>query len=118
MSAGFWGQYVLVLAIVGLMLLGLYAIVRGLTRGRILSAGGKRLVGVVDSIALSQNTTLHVVKAGSKYLILGGGSGHVSTLGEIPSEDVEAWIAEQRRAHDAQVATVSGFMSRLRGKKT
>lgn len=118
MTAGFWTQYVLALAVVGLMLFGLYAIVRGLTRGRVLSAGDKRLVGVIDSIALSQNTTVHVVKAGSKYLIVGGGSGHVSTLGELDPSEVDAWVASQKRAHDAQMRSVSGFVARLRGKKT
>ncbi len=100
------------------MLFGLYAVVRGLTRGRLLAAADKRLVGVVESTFVSQNTTLHVVKAGSKFFLVGGGSGHLTTLAELPSDEVEPWLAEQRRAHAAQLQTVGGMFDRLRGKKT
>lgn len=118
MTAGFWGQYLLALAVVGLMLFGLYAIVRGLTRGRLLAANEKRLVGVVDSALVSQNTSVHVVKAGSRYLLVGGGSGHLAALGELSPDEVEAWLAEQRRAHAVQMQSVSGLIGRLRGKNT
>ena len=118
MTAAFWTQYLVALAVVGLMLVGLYGLVRGLTRGRMLAATDKRLVGVVDSAIVSQNTTVHVVKAGSKYLLVGGGSGHLSALGELPAEEVEAWLDDQRRAHATQLQSVSGLIGRLRGKKT
>jgi flagellar biogenesis protein FliO len=118
MTAGFWGQYLLALIVVALMLFGLYAIVRGLTRGRLLASNEKRLVGVIDTAIVSQNTNVHIIKAGGKYLLVGGGSGHLSALGEIPADEVEAWLAEQRRAHAAQMAPVAGLIGRLRGKKT
>lgn len=111
-------QYFLALIVVGLMLFGLYAVARGLTRGRLLSMTSKRLVGVVDTAIVSQNTSIHVVKAGSKYLLVGGGSGHLSALGELSAEEVEEWLADQRRTHDAQMRSVSGLLGRLRGKKT
>jgi flagellar biogenesis protein FliO len=117
-TVGFWGQYLLALGIVALMLFGLYAIVRGLTRGRLLAANEKRLVGVIDSAIVSQNTNVHIIKAGSKYLLVGGGSGHLSALGELPPEEVEAWLADQRRAHTVQMESLAGFLGRLRGKKT
>ena len=118
MTAGFWAQYLFALVVVGLMLFGLYAVVRGLTRGRLLAANDGRLVGVVDTAVVSQNTSIHVVKAGSKYLLVGGGGGRLSALGELPAEEVEAWLGDQRRAHDAQMRSVSGLLGRLRGKKT
>jgi flagellar biogenesis protein FliO len=111
-------QYFLALTVVGLTLLGLYVLARGLTRGRLLSMTSKRLVGLVDTAIVSPNTSIHVVKAGSKYLLVGGGSGHLSALGELSAEEVEAWLADQRRAHDAQLQSVSGLFGRLRGKKT
>lgn len=118
MTVGFWAQYLGALAIVGVMLLGLYAIIRGLTRGRLLAANEKRLVGVIDSAIVSQNTNVHVIKAGSKYLLVGGGSGHLAPLGELSAEEVEAWLDEQRRNHQAQMQTVTGLIGRLRGKNT
>jgi len=117
-SAGFWAQYLFALGVVGLMLFGLYAVVRGLTRGRLLAVNDKRLVGVVDTVIVSQNTSIHVVKAGSTYLLVGGGAGRLSPLGELPADEVEAWLAEQRRAHDEQLRSMSGLLGRLRGKKT
>lgn len=118
MTAGFWAQYLFALVVVGLMLFGLYAVVRGLTRGRLLAANDRRLVGVVDTAIVSQNTSIHVVKAGSKYLLVGGGSGHLSALGELSAEEVETWLGDQRRAHDAQMQSVAGLVGRWRGKKT
>jgi flagellar biogenesis protein FliO len=117
-TAAFWAQYLFALGVVALMLFGLYAVVRGLTRGRLLAANDKRLVGVVDTAIVSQNTSIHVVKAGSKYLLVGGGSGHLNALGELSADEVEAWLADQRRAHDEQMRSMSGLLGRLRGKKT
>jgi len=93
---GFIGQYILALLVVGLMLFGLYSVVRALGRGRLVSSTDRRLITVVESTFLAQNTTLHVVKAGERYYMLGGGSGHVNTLAEIPAEQVEPWLREQR----------------------
>lgn len=95
MGGGFWGQYVLALIVVGLMLLGLWMVVRGLARGRMLGSANRRLVTVLESTMLSQHAGLFVVKVGERYLLLGGGKdGSVATLAELPSADVEGWIAQ------------------------
>lgn len=114
MSSGFVGQYILALVIVGLMLGGLYLVVRFLGRGRLLNATGKRLVSVVESTYLSQNTTLHVVKVAGIYYLVGGGAGHVTTLVQIPPEQVEPWLAEQRTLFAAQTQSVANVLARLR----
>jgi flagellar biogenesis protein FliO len=118
MGSHFLFSYVLALVVVGLMLFGLYAVVRGVSRGRTLGSPEKRLVGVVSSTYVSQNTTIHVVKAGSKYLLVGGGSGQLRALGEIPAHEVEAWSASQRDAHQAQVRSIAGVVAALRGKRS
>lgn len=118
MGSHFLFSYVLALVVVALMLCGLYAVVRGVSRGRTLGSSEKRLVGVVTSTYVSQNTTIHVVRAGSKYLLIGGGSGQLRALGEIPAEEVEAWSASQREAHDAQARSISGIVAALRGKRS
>ncbi len=93
MNGGFWTQYFLALFVVGFMLLGLWLIVRGLARGRMLSSAKRRLVTVVESTMLSQHVGVFVVKAGGRYLLLGGGKdGSVSSLGELPAAEVEAWM--------------------------
>ncbi len=107
-------RYVFALAVVGLMLLGLYVVVRALGRGRLITSADKRLVTVVESTFLAQNTALHVVKVGLKYYLVGGGNGNVSALTEVPAEEVEPWLASQRTLFEQQTQTVNGFLSKLR----
>ena len=110
----FIGQYILALLVVALMLFGLYTVVRALGRGRLVASSDKRLVTVVESTFLAQNTTLHVVKVAGRYYLVGGGGGHVSTLAEVPAEQVEPWMREQRNLFDAQTQTLTGFLKQLR----
>ena len=111
---GFIGQYILALLVVALMLFGLYTVVRALGRGRLVASSDRRLVTVVESTFLAQNTTLHVVKAGDRYYLIGGGSGHVSTLAEVPAEQAEPWMHQQRNLFETQTQTVTGFLKQLR----
>ena len=116
MSAGFIGQYLLALLVVALMLFGLYTIVRALGRGRLIAASDKRLVSVIESTFVSQNTTLHVVKVADKYFLIGGGAGHLTTLGEISPESVEPWLAEQRQLFANQTKSLSALFAPFRRK--
>lgn len=111
---GFAGQYILALLVVALMLFGLYTVVRALGRGRLVTSSDRRLVTVIESTALAQNTALHVVKVGERFYLVGGGSGHVNTLAEVPSEQVEPWIREQRNLFAQQTQTLTGFLKHLR----
>lgn len=117
MGIGFIAQYLLALVVVALMLLGLYVAVRTLGRGRLVTSANKRLVSVVESTFLSQQTTLHVVKVLDKYYLIGGGSGHVSTLAEIPAEQLEPWMREQREAFAQQTATLAKLLEPLRRRQ-
>lgn len=111
---GFVGNYILALLVVALMLFGLYTVVRALGRGRLVTSTDRRLVTVVESTFLAQNTTLHVVKAGGRYYLIGGGSGHVNTLAEVPAEEVEPWLREQRNLFAQQTQSLTGFLKQLR----
>ncbi|HEY8313137.1 MAG TPA: flagellar biosynthetic protein FliO [Candidatus Baltobacteraceae bacterium] len=114
MGSDFIGRYVLALLLVAVMLFGLYVIVRALGRGRLMTSTGKRLVSVIESTYVSQNTTLHVVKVANRYYLIGGGSGNLQTLAEVPSETVDPWLAEQRNLFTAQTQSVTGFLKNLR----
>ena len=116
MSGPFLFNYLLALVVVALMLGGLYAIVRGLARGRVLISADRRLVTVLESTPLSQQSALHVIKAGSKYLLIGSGNGHVSQLDELPAPEVEAWLASERNVFGAQRASLVDAFKFLRGK--
>lgn len=98
MSAGFWFNYLFALVIVALMLVGLTIVARGLSRGRLLASANRRLVTVLESTPLAQHSAVHVVKVGARYWLVGGSQGSVSTLAELPAEEIEAWLAQQRSA--------------------
>ena len=110
----FIAQYVLALLVVALMLFGLYTVVRALGRGRLVASSDRRLVTVVESTFIAQNTTLHVVKVGERYYLIGGGSGHVNTLAEVPADQVDPWMREQRTLFAAQTQSLTGFLKHLR----
>ena len=118
MSTGFWWSYIGALLVVALMLGGLYAVVRGLARGRLIASTSRRIVTVLESTPLSQHSAMHVVKVGSKYYLIGASNGHVSTLGEMDGPELEAWIAEQKNMLAGQPATLLEAFNRLRGKST
>lgn len=98
MPFAFWTSYLPGLAIVGVVLFGLYAAARALARRRLFASGGARLVSVVTSTFVSQNVAIHVIKAGGRYLLVGCAAAQVRTLGELVPAEVEAWLAEQSRA--------------------
>lgn len=96
------------------MLFGLYTVVRALGRGRLVTSTDRRLVTVVESTFLAQNTTLHVVKVGERFYLIGGGSGHVNTLAEVPADQIEPWLREQRTLFAQQTQSITGFLRQLR----
>ena len=98
MSWGFWLNYFLALTIVALMLSGLWIVVRGLSRGRIFASADRRMVTVLESTMLSQHASVHVVKVGGRYMLVGGSNGSVSMLTELPPDDVEKWLAHERES--------------------
>jgi flagellar biogenesis protein FliO len=109
MSWSFWVNYFLALAIVGLMLGGLYFIMRGLSRGRVFSSANRRLVTVLETTMLAQHVHVHVLKVGERYLLIGGSNGSVSTLAELGPDEVEGWLAQQR----ANVAGARSLMAAM-----
>jgi flagellar biogenesis protein FliO len=117
MTASAITSYLSALAVVALVLFGLLYAVRFLNRSRLVSSSGKRLITVVESTFLAQNTTLHVVKVADRYYLVGGGMGHLSLVGEVPAEAVDPWLAQQRQGFLAQREGMAALLSRLRGEK-
>ena len=81
----FWKNYALALATVTLVLVVLQLFARRLACSRAFGSAN-RLVAVVESIALSQHASVHVVKAGSRYFLVGVSTGAISALAEIEVE--------------------------------
>jgi flagellar biogenesis protein FliO len=88
--------------------------VRSLNRGRIVAATGRRLVTVVESTFLAQNVTLHVVKVGDRYYLVGGGSAGVTHIADVPADVVDPYIETQRKALGEQRDAVLRLLQRFR----
>ncbi|MDQ2680933.1 MAG: flagellar biosynthetic protein FliO [Candidatus Eremiobacteraeota bacterium] len=114
MPIGFVEQYIVALLIIGLLLFGLYSVVRALGRGRLFVGADKRLVNIIESTFLSQNTTIHIVKIAERYYIVGGGGGNLAMLGQIEPEQIDPWLENQRKLFNEQTQSVTGFMKYLR----
>jgi flagellar biogenesis protein FliO len=84
----FWQGYALKLALIALLLAGLFALTRLLRGARFFDGGGSRLVTVVESVMLSPHLWVHVVKVGTRYLCVGGGEGAIAMLTELTPEEV------------------------------
>jgi flagellar biogenesis protein FliO len=106
--------YLWVLAVVGLLLLGLTYAVRALNRGRLVAGSQRRLVSVVESVAVSQHSAVHVIKVGDRYYLIGGGSAGVSHIADVPAEVVAPYIETQRKALGEQRDAVLRLLQRFR----
>jgi flagellar biogenesis protein FliO len=95
MEANLWAGYVLKLAIAALLLAGIWLVTRRLGRARFAVLGERRFLRVVESALLAPHLSLHVVKAGARYFLVGGASANVAALAELAAEDVEAWLARR-----------------------
>jgi flagellar biogenesis protein FliO len=91
MTWPFWAAYGLRLAVAALVLAALYAGARAL-RGVRLRSSAKRCVVVVETTMLSPQATIHLLRVGERYLLLGSGSSGVSMLAELEPRDVRSAI--------------------------
>lgn len=109
-----WLRAISGLALVAFLLLALYYVVRFLSQGRLLTLGRARLMTVIESTFLAQNTSIHVVKMGGRYFLIGAGSGHVALISEIPPEEVEPFVEARRRALELQTTRLGAIFKRKR----
>ena len=75
------------LAVAALVLAALYAIARWLRNVR-LHGSANRCVVVVETTMLSAQTTLHLLRVGQRYLLVGSASSGISVLAELEPSDV------------------------------
>jgi flagellar biogenesis protein FliO len=108
-------QVIWAFALIGLLLVGMMYVGRALQRSRVVAGTfGKRLISTVESTALAQNVTVHVVRVGDKYFLVGGGTAGVALLAELPADEVEPYIERQRIALLAQRETLMKPFARFR----
>ena len=102
------------LALCALLLYGLFWAMRLLSQGRLLALGRSRLVTVVESTFLAQNTSVHVVKIARRYYLVGAGNGHVTLISELPADEVDPFVESQVREAQLQTARIGALFSRWR----
>lgn len=115
MTFGLFFQFVYALVVIVVVLLSLTWLVRFLSRGRLLAGTANKLVSIVESTFLTQHTTLHVVKVGERFYVVGGGQAGITLISELPPEMVAEWIEQQRQIARTQTEGITTLWNRLRG---
>jgi flagellar biogenesis protein FliO len=79
-------RYAVALGVVALLLVGLSAATRFYTRGRLRPAGVRKTIEVLESAALTQQTSVHLVSVGGRrYLVATAGTA-VALLAKLPRD--------------------------------
>ncbi len=83
-------------AVIAAVLFGLQFVARMNLRTRLGStAGGRRLVTVVETTHLPNASSLHVVKIGDEYAVIGRSANFIAKVADVPEPAVAAWLAAQ-----------------------
>ena len=82
MTAAYWTMYFERLAIVALVLIGLYVLGRKLRELRIFTSASRRLC-VIESVALSPHAALHIVQADRRSFLIASASTGVTGVAEV-----------------------------------
>jgi flagellar biogenesis protein FliO len=114
MDIAFVVQVVWAIALVVLLLVAMGYIARTVQRGRLVAATGRRLITTIESTALAQNVTVHVVRVADKYYLVGGGTAGVALLAELPSGEIEPFVESQRATLLAQRETLMRPFTRFK----
>ncbi len=96
MTWSFWAAYLEKLAIVALVLAALYVAAHRLRQTRLFARPG-RCVRLLESMALSQQTALYVVKVGSRYFLIGSATGGIWALAELTEAELRPAPFDTRR---------------------
>lgn len=79
-------RYAVALGVVALLLVGLSAATRFLARGRTRLARANRSVELLESAALTQHASLHVVGIGGRRYLVGTSGAAIALLLKLPRE--------------------------------
>jgi flagellar biogenesis protein FliO len=108
------GRMVGAFAVLALVLFAFQFAARAGLRHQLAAGGRRRLVTVLESTFLPNGASLHVVKIADKYALVGRSAGAVSSLGEIPPESIDAWLAAQPPS-PFEATPLAGLLARWRG---
>jgi len=83
-----------IVSAIGVIALLLYALVAVQRIDLRLGRGGRRMLSVVETAALPNGASLHVVKIVDEYYVIGRGSAEVSLLCQLPADRVKGYLAD------------------------
>lgn len=101
------------LAVVAIVLFIVWYMMRMLGRKRLIGGVNRRLVTVVETTYLSQQSMMHVVRIGTRYFAIGGGASGLTLISELDQEPMDAFVDNQRRIVDEQTASVGALFKRF-----
>lgn len=102
--------------VIALVLGGVQIVASRLGRSRFVSGVGSRLVSLVETTYLPGAATLHVVRVAERYYVVGRNAAALSTLCEIPSDEVARWLAAGPSSK--AIGPALRFADRFRGRST
>jgi flagellar biogenesis protein FliO len=114
MDIAFIFKVVWAFALVALLLAAMTYAVRMLSRGRLIVAANRKLVTVVESTFVAQNVSLHVIKVGEQFYLVGGGTAGITKIDDVPAEVAQVWLDEQKRTLSGQRDAVIKLVNRFR----
>jgi flagellar biogenesis protein FliO len=85
---------------IGVIAALLYALV-AVQRMEVRLPGRRRLLSVIETAPLPNGASLHVVKIGDEFYVIGRGSAEVSVLCQLPAERVRGHLADLAAARPA-----------------
>ncbi len=95
MGFEFAGRMLVALAVIAVVLFAVQFVARTALHQRLAIKGGRRLMTVIETTPLPNASSLHAVKVGERYIVVGRSGSSMSMLCELPAETVEAWLAAQ-----------------------
>jgi flagellar biogenesis protein FliO len=87
-ASSFWAAYAAKLVVLGIAFAVLYAVARLLKKARLFGVGA-RYVDVIETTMLSPQTGVHLLRLGSRYLLVGGGNAGLFKLAELSRDEIE-----------------------------
>jgi flagellar biogenesis protein FliO len=117
MDVSFAARMLGAFAVIAIVLFALQYVARAGLHRRLGAQGGRRLVTIVETTYLPNASSLHVVKIGEEYAVIGRSANYIAKLADVPSETVDGWLAAQAASPLAGAQLVN-FMARLRGGGT
>jgi hypothetical protein len=93
---------VLALAVIGAVLFGLQYVGKvGLRRRLTEPLGGGRLVTVLETTYLPNAASLHVVRIGDAYAVVGRSAGFIAKIADVSPDAVGHWRAAKGASRSA-----------------